>query len=266
VLFGQIDYINCLPLTLPLLEDKPVDMQLKLGNPGQLNAAFAAGELDVGAMSAHYYLQSGAFEILPTVSISSRGKVGSVFLYSKYPLESLDGAHIGLPQASATSVNLLKVLLAEQNITARFSVSGDPSFFDGSAADFDAVLMLGDSALKADLCWSQENSQLYRRDMGQWWFDTYGLPMVFGVWAARKNFVAERPQDFQLLSALLGAAVEKGLSGHFDLVLAEARRRTALPESRLQEYFQSELDYGLGPEHLLGLKLFGQKCSEYGLL
>lgn len=217
-------------------------------------------------MSAHYYLQSGAFELLPTVSIASCGKVGSVFLYSKCQVEELDGAHIALPQASATSVNLLKVLLAELKITPRFSVARDPSFFDGSAANFDAVLMLGDSALKADLRWSQDNSQLHRRDMGQWWFDTYGLPMVFGVWAARKNFVAERPEDFRLLAALLGAAVEKGLSSHFDLVLAEAVRRTALPESRLREYFQSELDYRLGPEHLLGLKLFGQKCSQYGLL
>lgn len=265
MLFGQIDYINCLPVTLPLIEDKPADLQLRLGNPNELNCAYQGGELDVGAMSAHFYLQGG-FEIFPTLSISSCGPVGSVFLFSKRQPEDLNDALVGLPAASASSVNLLKVLLFEMGVKPRFTVtSAAQSRSAEPLAGLDACLMLGDDALRADRRFGSDPN-LVRRDMGQWWFERYSLPMVFGVWAARSSWASEHAEQFADLGVLLAQSVDKGLKGHFEAVLAAAQAATGLDRQRLQVYFQEELDYRFKPEHRQALALFGSLCREHKLL
>ena len=64
MVFGQIDFVNCLPITLPFLKNMPANLELAMDTPGDLNRAYQRGELDLGAMSAHFYLEDGGFRLV----------------------------------------------------------------------------------------------------------------------------------------------------------------------------------------------------------
>lgn len=283
VVFGQIDFVNCLPITLPFLKNMPGNLELAMDTPGDLNRAYERGELDLGAMSAHFYLEDGGFKLFDQLCIASRGAVGSVLFFSKKPLAELKGARIALSKSSATSNNLVKVLLAEEfGQGCDGSKSGNGSgiellnsidFVTGIDAwptdeAFDGCVIIGDRALQADqeVANSELSDKFVRRDMGQWWFERFQLPMVFGVWAARKSWVAANQDDFETLNRFLHESLVLGLSSDYSEVLAEAGRRTQLSKDELDSYFTKELDYSFSPAHAEGLELFRQLCLKYLLL
>jgi chorismate dehydratase len=255
---------------LPLLESLPEGMTLTMGTPGQLNQLYSEGKLDIGAMSAHFLLASGDFEVIPTLSISSQNEVGSVFFYSKLPLNRLNmqDSIIGVPVSSATSICLLKILLTEElGFCPQFVYGKDPSLDDSR---FDAVLMIGDAALDFDESLkkrsAEELGQLHRFDMGSWWRRHYGLPMVFGLWGARRSYYQASFDDFQTIAELLGDCWRRGLGEKFNHVLDEAVRRTGLDRSLLQEYFRDQLEYDFEEQHIKSLALFEQLAEKHKLL
>lgn len=273
VVFGQIDFVNCLPITLPFLKNMPGNLKLAMDTPGELNRAYQRGELDLGAMSAHFYLEDGGFKLFDQLCIASRGAVGSVLFFSKRPLPELKGARIALSKSSATSNNLVKVLLAEEfggadgiDFLSSIDFVSDIDAWPTDEA-FDGCVIIGDRALQADQeVASSEAQQFERRDLGQWWFERYKLPMVFGVWAARKSWVEANPQDFATLNQFLHDSLVQGLSSDYSAVLAEAGQRTQMPREELNSYFTKELDYSFSPAHAEGLELFRQLCLKYLLL
>ncbi len=277
VLFGQIDYVNCLPITLPFLRRKPANLELVMDTPGQLNRAYGRHEIELGAMSAHYYLEDGGFKLFDRLCIASRGAVGSVLLFSRRPLSELCGSRIALSKSSATSNNLVKVLLAEE------LADGNLHYLDGiefvtdlareadalpTDSEFDGCVVIGDNALAADLTLKEsgQTNNFVRKDLGQWWFERFKLPMVFGVWAARKTWCDANVQDFESLNHFLYQCLDHGLTDDYQQVLVEAERRTGLSTAALDSYFKKELDYSFSAEHHQGLDLFRQLCLKYGLL
>ncbi len=275
VLFGQIDFVNCLPITLPFLQRKPQNLDLVMDTPGELNRAYGRHEIELGAMSAYFYLEDGSFRLFDRLCIASRGAVGSVLFFSRRPLDQLRGSRIALSKSSATSNNLVKVLLAEEFGGAEFLQSID--FVSDLAASGDAMpidlqydgwVVIGDNALAADLAIKArgEEASYVRQDLGLWWFERFSLPMVFGVWAARKTWCDANLDDFERLNDFLYQCLCHGLNDDYEVVLAEAMRRTGLPHAALDSYFRSELDYSFSAEHHQGLDLFRQLCLKYGLL
>lgn len=259
---GQIAFINCLPVVLPV-EKGHVDVaaQVVYASPTELNLSYAKGALDLGAMSSFFYLDNGGMELIPDLSISSDGQVGSVLFFSKVSTHNLNGARVSVPASSATSVNLLRILLLEQlGVKPEFVVEAEPDLDDGKTM---AALLIGDRALAFDGDWS---NRFWRADLGQWWRIQTGLPMVFGVWAARRHWAAAHQEQLLAISQALRSSADLGLSTLFPLVMNEARNRTALPPNRIQRYYHEELNFQLTPRHLKGLELFRQLCQQYGLL
>ena len=232
-----------------------------LGTPSELNAGYAKGNLDMGAMSSFYFLQSGNLELVPGVSISCTGAVGSVLLFSKVAPERLDGATIKISSSSATSVNLLRILLQEHyGATPQLVADPQPDLNEEGA---DAALVIGDRALEVDAAWT---GQYHRVDLGQWWLQTVELPMVFGLWAARCDWVFNNKKQFDEIAALLLTAKEQGLSNSFENVLNTAQFRTGLTTERLTKYFREELDFDLSEKHLQGLARYRDLAVKHGLL
>lgn len=260
-LFGQISFINALPLALPLRE-ATINSACKFlfGTPQELNNMFASGKLDLGAMSSYFFLQSGDFELFPHVSISGTGRVGSVLLFSKVELNKLQGEFIEVPESSASSIKLLQILLKEEyGIDAELLYSSATSINPRSAA----TLLIGDQALKEDSSLSQTH---LRVDLAQWWFKRYGLPFVFGVWAARKAWLANNRLEFDCLTETLLSAYQRGLGELFNQVLDEASATTGLDRDRLACYYRNELDYTFKEEHLQALGLFQKLCIQHGFI
>lgn len=258
---GQISFINSLPIVLPVQSGHvAIAAQTIYGSPSELNAMYASNQLDMGAMSSFYFLQTGNLQLVPDISISSDGPVGSVLFFSKVSPHKLNGAKIAVPASSATSVNLLKILLAEQlNCKPIFCVESEPSL---EGTDVLGALVIGDRALAFDNEWSRH---YWRADLGQWWQARTGLPMVFGVWAARQEWAARNEQHFLAICNTLRLSAQLGLSSLFPLVMNEARNRTALPPDRLQRYYFKELNFHLGERHRRALELFADLCRKHGI-
>ncbi len=255
---GLINYVNSLPIVLPIMRDQvKVNAQVILAEPSELNALYAANQLDCGAMSAFAFLEQNNLELIPGISISSQGAVGSVLFFSKKPIEKQPPLKISVPKASATSVNALLLLLAEQTKEKPVLITVDKP--DLANTDVDAVLVIGDRALLVDESWSEK---YYRYDLGQWWYDTFALPMVFAVFARR---VPGNVRLDELGQGLINAT-KFGLSEFFTAVLDEAQARTRLNRNRLEHYFQSELNFGWSAKHKQALEKYESLCRHSGLL
>ena len=156
----------------------------------------AEGAIDVALPSSIAFARHATqWVLLPSVSISSAGAVDSVQLFARGPRSDL--RHLEVTAKSATSVCLLRVLCEAWGIEPRISVRRSAA--DDSAEDADGLLLIGDEAL------SVLQAQTFARhyDLGEEWFNLTGLPMVFAVCAARREFAAARPAA----AAAVGAAL-----------------------------------------------------------
>ena len=259
---GQISFVNSLPVLLPIdrgyLE---LGATVIYGSPAELNYGYANGSLDLGAMSSSFFITKSDLELMPGLSISSTGPVGSVLFFSKVSPHKLGGAKVSVPSSSTTSVNLLKLLLAEQlGVTIECIVDPEP---DINNPQIEGALVIGDRALQVDAAWS---NKYWRADLGQWWISQSGLPMVFAVWAARASWAKTNVSEFQNIGQTLVASTKLGLSTLFPQVVAEALTRTSLQPHRLQRYFQQQIDYRLTQKHWEGLELFKTLSKHHGLI
>ena len=96
---GNIAYSNCYPIHAALCnpERRPSWLEVTDGPPTRLNALLAAGELDVAPCSSiEIAWHAGDYRVLDGVCIGSEGPVESILLFSRGPLEALDGARVAL--------------------------------------------------------------------------------------------------------------------------------------------------------------------------
>ncbi len=260
---GLINYINSLPFVLPIVNGwVTVEAETVFAQPAELNALYAHQELELGAMSAFSFLQQANLKLMPGIAIASRAAVGSVLFFSKVSLETRPPLRIAVPAASATAINLLLLLLLEQGLPKPVLIPlQQPNL---SEPNIDAALIIGDQALMIDQAWSR---QYWRRDLGQWWYDIYSLPAVFGVFAAREDwYAADNSHAYQTISETLNQAAKLGLTEYFEKVLDEAEAKTGLPRKQLSKYFKEELDYSLNSEHQLSLNKYEALCQQHSLL
>jgi len=259
---GQISFVNSLPIVLPLeRQHVSLEAEIVLESPAKLNAMFEKGMLELSAMSSYYFLSKGNLTLCPDLSISCFGEVGSVLLFSKRDPAELANGRVVCSAQSASSVNLLKVLFAEQFGAWPELVS--ESYPDLDCADYDGALVIGDRALEVDYDWSQ---RYIRVDMGEWWHQRYGLPMVFGVWAARADWVDKNHYRFAEICRALRIAKQLGLTRRWKDTLHEAHRRTGLSLSRLERYYKHELNFDFENEHSEALALYQQLLKKHQLL
>jgi chorismate dehydratase len=261
---GQFEFINSLPIVLPLERGEVrIEAEVTLESPANLNRLITSGALDVSAMSSFGYLSNTNLAFIPDVSISCSGPVGSVLLFSKHSLEDLANPErkVLVSAKSASSVNLLKVLFLEQfGRLPQFSADTTPEI-EGEGVD--AALVIGDRALEVDTSWS---TRFLRIDMGDWWWRQTNLPMVFGLWAARMDWIEQNPSAYATISDALRQAKTAGLGSAFEAVLDVAEQRTGLARSRLQNYYRSQLNFDLTADHLAGMELYRSQLKKHGLL
>jgi len=257
---GQIEYANCTPLFHLLRDLFPCSgYEFVTGVPAELNRMLLAGEIDVcPSSSIEYAYHPERYTILPHLSISSIGAVASVLLFSKVPVEKLDGRKIRLSSESATSVNLLKILLGQRfccSCTYEVAQSG-ASVTDG---DSPALLLIGDSALRTSL----EKSNLFIYDLGEMWYSWTGLPFVFALWLCR-NEVSEGLELKNLALQLVQA--KKLVPEHLEEIAIRAKEVSWMGHGRLLEYWRNNISYQLDERAQAGLMLYYAKCFEIGLI
>jgi chorismate dehydratase len=257
---GQIEYANCTPIYHVIKELFPCSgYEFVKGVPTELNRLLELGEIDVcPSSSVEYALHHDRYRILPDLSISSDGAVASVLLFSKIPIEELDGKPILLSSESATSVNLLKILMAQRyDCCCRYAVTS--LSFSDALVDSPALLLIGDAALRASFA----DSGLHVYDLGALWRDWTGLPFVFALWLCRSD-VADTPAIKELAYKLLKARIL--LPVHYSEIADKSFEVAWMGHDRLLTYWRENIQYGLEEQKISGLMTFFQKCGELGLI
>src|SRR5215475_12580117 len=187
---GHIQFLNCLPIYWGLMRSGALlDVDLHKDTPDQLNQALVAGDLDIGPISLVGYLRhADELLLLPDLAVGSDGPVLSVNLVATKPLDQL--RRVALGSTSRTGVLLAQMLLAERYGTK-------PEFFrcppdlTAMLIEADAAVLIGDAALRA--LYDAPSRGLTVVDLGQAWREWTGLPMVFAVWAVRREFAEAHP-------------------------------------------------------------------------
>ena len=260
---GHIDFLNCLPLYDGLVRSGALlDVRLRRETPDVLNGLLLSGELDIGPISLVPALQHHReLVVLPDLAVGSDGPVLSVVLVSKRPVEELDGAHIALGSTSRTSVLLAQMLLAQ-----RFDVKAS---FETAAPDLgammrvaDAAVLIGDPALRAT--YEAPGLGLQVLDLGAAWRDWTGLPMVFAVWAARRSYFEEHPDQVASVQRSFRASLTDSLA-RVDEVAERAAQWEPFDAATLSGYFRA-LDFRLGERQLEGVREFTRRGALLGAL
>lgn len=259
---GHIQFINCFPLFYGLIEKKfLLEIELIKGIPTELNHMLKNNELDLSAISSVAYAQNWEdYVLMPEISVSADGEVKSVYLFSKIPIEELDGKLIALTNASATSQALLKVIMAEH-----YKIK--PEYFDSvpgigdMLSKAEAALLIGDDALKA---FEEQNDNLYVYDLARLWKDFTGLPMVFAVWAIRKEFAENHLEQVSLIKQAFIDAMKFSLDNIKD-VAKKSSKWEDFSEEFLEDYFTT-LKYDFDESKQKGLLEYYRQVHKLGLI
>lgn len=259
---GRISYLNTVPffhhLDLSGFSGRIVD-----GVPSELNALLAAGEIDLSPSSSFEYARYWHnYLLLPGLSISSRGPVCSVLLFSRLPLDAVADEEVALTGESATSVNLLQVLLKEfcgaKEVVFRVSSERTEDIIAAGGS----ALLIGDRALQM-AGRVPEGMQVY--DLGELWYRFTGLPFVFALWIVRRRALAEQPQAIREFRHRLDQAMMLAFTDLAGMAMAVVQDKpVALDE--LVRYWRDNMSYDLTAEHLAGLRLFFSLCRKHALL
>lgn len=259
---GHIRFFNCLPLYHGLVNNQALqEMDLIKGTPAELNRLLLEGKLDISPISSIAYARHAQkLALLPQLSVSCAGPVKSIYLVSKRPIEELDRRTVALPNTSATSHVLLKIILAD-------AYGAHPRYFEAPPdlglmlAEADAALLIGDAALQVHFA---KPAGCYVYDLGVEWEKLTQEKMVFAVWAIRRTYAAEKPEQARKVYRALLRAMRYSIE-HVADIAREAAREACFPADFFEDYFTT-LQFGLEDAHCRGLGEYYRRARALGYL
>lgn len=259
------------------------------GAPSTLNRMLRNGEIDISPSSSIEYLRyQNKYTIIEGHSISSKGPIGSILLFSRRPIERLNGMTALTSTQSESSVALLDIIFKKfYKIECYLRPTDEP--FELVVNEAEAYLLIGDDALKAkktvtsyklqvtskdhtknSSLVTRHSSLIYIYDLGELWYKNTGLPFIFALWIVRKGCCTEKTELFERFTGDLNMA--KALAMKDLTKIAEelrplllSRHSLFITEEELISYWKG-ISYDFTDEHRRGLELFRRYSEELGLL
>src|SRR6266481_4045803 len=225
---GSVRYLNAVPLT------RGVEEEIIFATPSKLAEMLERDELDAALVSVTEVLLKNRYDVLDGIAIASLGEVKSVLLAHRKPLA--EAKEIFCDTASLTSVQLLRVLLAEQGIKPEFKPLVSYDFATLPALDF----------LR-----SSPTCEIW--DLGEAWHDLTKLPFVYAVWALKRGI------DNYVLRRKLWEARDFGLDT-LDHIISS---RTEYDRDFRQDYLSWHIHYHLGADEKRGLARFAELLEKH---
>jgi len=235
---GSVRYLNAVPLTRGLEEE------VVFATPSKLAQMLQRDELDAALVSVTEALFNNRYDILDGIAIASLGEVKSVLLAHRKPLEEVK--EVFCDTASLTSVQLLRVLLAERGLEPEFKPL--QSYEAASLPDF--ALLIGDPAI--DLSRAPHEHELW--DLGAAWYERTKLPFVYAVWALRRGI------ENSALRRQLREARDFGMDTLDHII----RSRTEYDYDFRKDYLGWHIHYHLGTDEKRGIAKFMELLRRYG--
>jgi len=235
---GSVPYLNAVPLT------RGLEGEIVFATPSKLAEMLQRDELDAALVSVTEVLFNDRYNILDGVAVASLGEVKSVFLAHRRPIDEVKV--VFCDPASLTSINLLRVLLAERGIRPEFK----PLVSYDNAAQQDYVLLIGDPAL--DFLGAPHEHEIW--DLGAAWLELARLPFVYAVWALRRGVETKR------LGQQLRDAKDFGLET-LDYIISS---RSEYDLEFRKDYLGWHIHYHLGVDEKKGLARFAELLRKHG--
>ncbi|MFC1400390.1 MULTISPECIES: menaquinone biosynthetic enzyme MqnA/MqnD family protein [Streptacidiphilus] len=257
---GHIQFLNCVPIYWGLARTGSLlDLDLSKDTPERLSDALVAGDLDISPITCVEYLRNAdQLVVMPDIAVGSDGPVLSCVIVSQVPLDQLDGRKVALGSTSRTSVRLAQLLLAEQ-----YGVQPDyyscPPDLALMMQEADAAVLIGDAALRATM-FDGPRLGLDVHDLGAMWKDWTGLPFVFAVWAARRDFLEREPELVREVRRAFLASRDLSME-EVDKVAEQTARWELFDEELLRRYFAEALDFSFGDRQLEGMREFARRIG-----
>ena len=255
---GHIDYLNCYPFYYHAFEKAPLNgIEIFSDYPSELNRMLTNSELDMSPISSATCANiTDDVLVLPEFCLSSIGYVGSVILISKVPIEDLSGKKVGLTTASHTSVVLLKILLKKYYKQEAVYIHADPR---PSLKNMDAALIIGNDAMVR----VQEPAS-YTYDLGDLWFRKTGFPVVFAVFAVRRNVSVKYEAEIKSVISSYHKSL-KCLKEEKDKVIRKAKERYPDIVYDIDEYYDL-LEFEFTDDLKKALMFYYSIAGEMGLI
>jgi chorismate dehydratase len=204
--------------------------------------------VDLGLVPSIEYA-FGDYAIVPEIGIGSRGRVRSVLLFHRGPLENV--RRVALDTSSRTSATLVRILLRERLGRSPEYVPMAPDLADMLAVA-DAALLIGDPAL-------DHEGDAACLDLGEEWARLTGLPFVYAFWAGRPGAVDGAGVE------RLQSALSDGIGAFAEIALLQAGGDAARA-AKYHDYLRDNIVYRLGPEEREGLREFYRRAHALSLV
>lgn len=245
---GVVPYMNAKPLIYGLNQMSDA-IELIFEVPSLLPDMLSHGYIDVSLIPSIEYFRNGGYAIIPGISISSLGDVESVKIFSKVPIKDIHT--VALDKSSLTSCALTRIIFHERyHLSPQYSPWNEP--YDISGVDSDAVLLIGDNAMRVNV------DGYFTLDLGQAWFEYTGLPFVYAIWVVKKG------ARISGINNLLREAKEAGIQSVKTLAITESQR-TQFTQEQCLRYLTRSIRYDLGDEEIKGFWAFYQHAVSLGL-
>lgn len=247
---GQIDYANVYPIFHQLV--KLDRYKMVKGVPSFLNKAIREGGVDSAICSCIEYARyPEKYYVLPNISISAIEQVKSVMLFSRKPIEELEGTDVYLTGESGTSVVLFEIIMKE-------FLGIEPSFTNEDN-DPDACVLIGDKALFS----TYNGDWPYVYDLCSLWRKHTGLPFVFALWIVRKDAVERDHEEVAEFARTLNEIKndsKKNLAALLDHYTVKG-----LTSYQIIDYWEI-INYDLSDSHIQGLLKYYSYAKKIGRL
>lgn len=263
---GAVSYLNTVPLVAHLAELLP-GARLSLDHPSRLADDLAAGRLDVALAPSIEVARHPEWSVVSTACIGCRGPVLSVKVLFRTPPERV--RRLALDAGSRTSAALAQILLDDM-YGVRPELMELPIGASPDDADADAVLVIGDRAIRVDVAASvrdsdsPESEKLGRGfvdswDLGDRWCRWTELPFVFAVWAARPGV------ELGEVEVALDAARDRGRAS-IEAIAREQSTAMGLPYKLVFTYLRDNLNFYLDAGERTGMELFFERARALDLI
>ena len=247
---GAVSYLNSRPLIEGLSRLAP-EAELVLDYPSGLADQLADGNLDVALVPSIEYFREPDFEVISNACVAACGPVMSVKLYFRVRPGMVRS--LAMDEGSRTSAALARIMLAERyGVDPELETLSLHQTIEQTRAD--AVLLIGDRAM------FPPGEPFYETwDLGQQWFDWTGLPFVFAMWVARREF------ESASVERALGCARDRG-AAQLEYIAHREAPLLGIDEATAFGYLRDNLNFTLGAAERHGLRLFYQLAEQQGLV
>lgn len=236
---SAVSYLNTVPFIFGLRNSDIQDLiDLTLDVPSECTRKLINDEVELALVPIATMLNGQSFNIISDYCISAVNKVRTVVLLSNSPLQEIES--IALDGHSLTS-NILVKILAKNHWKKDIHWLSETDSTTHHISKQEGMVAIGDKVFFL------ESRFTYSYDLAHEWKAMTGLPMVFAVWASKRNL------DKDFLNAF-----NQGLKYGIDNIpkLLESWNNQFLPKQQAHRYFTENISYTLDSQKIEAISLF----------